>query len=128
MSDFLRPHEPHQAPEELTRLLCPWDFSGKNTGLGVISFSRESPQPGLEPKPPVTPALQVDSLLAKPLGKSLANGIEVYKNLIQVMTLGTSLAGQWLRIHTFTARGMGWIPGWGPKTPQATRLSQKIIY
>ena len=61
MSDFLRPHEPHQAPEELTRLLCPWDFSGKNTGLGVISFSRESPQPGLEPKPPVTPALQVDS-------------------------------------------------------------------
>ena len=42
MSDFLRPHEPHQAPEELTRLLCPWDFSGKNTGLGVISISRGS--------------------------------------------------------------------------------------
>ena len=48
-------------------------------------------------------ALQVDSLPAKPLGKPLANGIEVYKNLIQVMTLGTSLAGQWLRLHASTA-------------------------
>ena len=29
MSDSLRPHEPQP-----TRLLCPWNFPGKNTGLG----------------------------------------------------------------------------------------------
>ena len=28
-----------------TRLLCPWDFPGKNTGVVAISFSRGSSQP-----------------------------------------------------------------------------------
>ena len=28
-----------------TRLLCPWDFSGQNTGVGCISFSRGSSWP-----------------------------------------------------------------------------------
>ena len=28
-----------------TRLHCPWDFPGKNSGMGCISFSRESSQP-----------------------------------------------------------------------------------
>ena len=28
-----------------TRLLCPWDFLGKNTGLVAISFSRGSSRP-----------------------------------------------------------------------------------
>ena len=27
------------------RLLCPWDFPGKNTGMGSHSFSRELSQP-----------------------------------------------------------------------------------
>ena len=27
------------------RLLCPWDFPGKNTGVGAISFSRGSSRP-----------------------------------------------------------------------------------
>ena len=72
--------------------------------LGWVSF----PSPGDLPNQGSNPnllslALQVDSLPAKPLGKPLANGIEVYKNLIQVMTLGTSLAGQWLRLHASTA-------------------------
>ena len=30
---------------ELTRLLCPWNFPGKNTGGVAISFSRGSSQP-----------------------------------------------------------------------------------
>ena len=34
---LLRPHG-----LQPTRLLCPWDFSGKNTGMVAISFSRES--------------------------------------------------------------------------------------
>ena len=30
---------------QLARLLCPWDFSGKNTEMGCISSSRVSSQP-----------------------------------------------------------------------------------
>ena len=40
VSDSLRPHG-----LQLTRLLCPWDFPGKDTGVGCHFFSRESSQP-----------------------------------------------------------------------------------
>ena len=40
MSNSLQPHGPQPS-----RLLCPWDSSGKNTGVGYISFSRRSSQP-----------------------------------------------------------------------------------
>ena len=40
MSDSLWPHGLQTA-----RLLCPWDFSGKNTGEGCISFSSGSSRP-----------------------------------------------------------------------------------
>ena len=38
---------------------------------------------------------------------------------------------QWLRLHTFTVGGVGQIPGWGTKIPQAAwhgRNKRKIIY
>ena len=38
--DSLQPHGPQP-----TRLLCPWDFPGKNTGMGCHSFSRGSSWP-----------------------------------------------------------------------------------
>ena len=42
------------------RLLCPWDFSGKNTEVGCHFLLQEIfPGPGIEPG---SPALQVDSL------------------------------------------------------------------
>ena len=47
----------------------PWDFSGKNTGVVAISFSRGSSPPRTEPVSPVSPALQMDSLPVKPSGK-----------------------------------------------------------
>ena len=34
VSDSYRPHGRHP-----TRLLCPWDFPGKSTGVGAIAFS-----------------------------------------------------------------------------------------
>ena len=40
VSNSLRPHGLWP-----TRLLCPWDFPGKNTGVIVISCSRGSSQP-----------------------------------------------------------------------------------
>ena len=33
----------------LSRLLCPWDFPGQNTGMVVISFSRGSSQLRIKP-------------------------------------------------------------------------------
>ena len=40
--------------------------------------------------------------------------------LLEKETDGTSLAVQWLRLLTASAEGMGSIPGWGAKTPQAS--------
>ena len=52
------------------KLLCPWDSPGKNTGVGCHSFLQGNlPDPGTEPG---SPALQADSLLPEPPGKSLA--------------------------------------------------------
>ena len=47
VSDSLQPHRLLPA-----RLLCPWNFSGKNTGVGSCSllqgiFSTQEPNPGL---------------------------------------------------------------------------------
>ena len=57
------------APSKLwpARLLCPWDFSGKNTGVGLpFSPPRDLPDPGIKP---VSPALQADSLPSESPGK-----------------------------------------------------------
>ena len=41
-------------PQSLARLLCQWDFSGNNNGVGCHHFfSRDLPDPGIEPKSPV---------------------------------------------------------------------------
>ena len=39
---------------------------------------------------------------------------------------GTSLVVQWLGLHASPAGGMGLIPGWGTKTPQAEQDGQKL--
>ena len=43
------------------------------------------------------------------------------------ISLGNSLAVQWLGLCTFTADGVSVIPSQGTKTPQDTRRSQKKI-
>ena len=49
----------HQVP--------PWDFSGKNSGVGCPSlFPGDLPDPGIKPRAPV---LQADSLPSEPPGK-----------------------------------------------------------
>jgi len=53
MSDFVRSYV-----LEPTRLLCPWDPPGKNTGVGCYASSRvSSPHPGTKPMYLTTPAL-----------------------------------------------------------------------
>ena len=54
VSDSLQPHGPQP-----TRLLCPWDSPGKNTGWVAISSPADLPNPGIKPR---SPTLQVDSL------------------------------------------------------------------
>ena len=56
----LQPHRLQPA-----RLLCLWDFPGKITGVVVMPFSRDLPDPGIRRLSPASPASQVDSL---PLG------------------------------------------------------------
>ena len=45
---------------EPTRVLCPWDFPGKNRGKLPFHSLGDLPYPGIEPQ---SPALQADSLL-----------------------------------------------------------------
>ena len=50
-----------------TRLPCPCNSPGKNTGVGCYSFIQGNlPNPGVEPR---FPTLQADSLLSEPPGK-----------------------------------------------------------
>ena len=51
---------------QLSRLLCPWNSPCKNTWEVAIPFSRDLPNPGIEPRPP---ALQADSLPSELPGK-----------------------------------------------------------
>ena len=39
--------------------------------------------------------------------------------------VGSFLVVQWLELSTLTAKGLSLIPGWGSKSPQAMRYSQK---
>ena len=41
------------------------------------------------------------------------------------ISAGTSLAGQWLGLHAFIAKGLGSIRGQGTKIPQAMQCDQK---
>ena len=51
---------------EPTRLLCPWDFSGKRYQNRLpIPSPGNLPDPGIEPASPVSPTLQSDSLPAE---------------------------------------------------------------
>ena len=46
------------------------EFSGQNTGVGSLPFSRDLPNPGIEPG---SLALQADSLPAEPQGKPISH-------------------------------------------------------
>ena len=70
---LLRTHQKYQSlsrvqlfvPPWTTRLLCPWDSPGKNTGVGCPFPFGDLPDPGVKPAPP---PLQADSLPPSHLG------------------------------------------------------------
>ena len=56
-----------------TRLLCPWDFPGKNTGAGCHALLQGIfPTQGSKPR---SPALQADSLPSEPPEKPKNTGV-----------------------------------------------------
>ena len=56
------------------RLLRPWSFSGKYTGVRChFSAPGDLPDPGIKPTSPVSPALPADSLPAEPSRKALSS-------------------------------------------------------
>ena len=74
------------------RLLCPWDFPGKNTGVGS-----HSPSPGDLPNPGIdltSPALQADSLPLAPPGKlTFSRTISFLKEVIYLFILFLAVLG-----------------------------------
>ena len=52
VSESLQPHG-----LELTRLLCPWDFPGKNTGVDCHFLLQDLPNPGIETVSLTSPTL-----------------------------------------------------------------------
>ena len=55
------------------RLLCPWNFPGKYTGVGAFPTSGDLPNPGIEPKSLASPALAGRFFTTEPSGKSDGN-------------------------------------------------------
>ena len=97
----LRPHG-----LQPTRLLGPWDFSGKNTGVGCHALLQ-----GIFLTQGLKPGLlhflhwQASSLPLAPPGKPYLALAQVLYNIS-----GTSLAIQWLRLQASTAGGAGLTP------------------
>ena len=89
MSDSSRPHGLY-----LTRLLCPWDSPGKNTGVGChfllwVNFPTQGPKPRLL-------NWQVDSLVLNHLGSSIWT------------VAWTKPTGFFLHSHTYRQRTLSW--------------------
>ena len=68
------------------RLPCPWDLSGKNTGVGCFSFSRGSSQPRDRTCISCVSCTAGSYLPAEPLGKPI-NGIEIFCNLLFLLNI-----------------------------------------
>ena len=54
-----------------TRLVCSWDFPGKNTGVDRHFSSRDLPDHGIKPRSPASPALAGKFSTTEPPGEPL---------------------------------------------------------
>ena len=74
-----------------TRLPCPWNSPGQNTGLGSRSLTPgDLPNPGIEPR---SPTLQADSLPHEPQGKPKNTGVGSLSLLQQIFPTQESNRG-----------------------------------
>ena len=74
-----------------TRLLCPWNFPG-NAGVGAISDSRGSPNPGVEPGSLASPTLAGESFTTVPPGKPISEKqFQILREDLNLPSLGQVL-------------------------------------
>ena len=63
-------------------LLCPWNFPGKNIGVGFRFHSRDLPCPEIKPVCPVSPALAGKFFTTEPPGKPIRKITNIYLAVI----------------------------------------------
>ena len=90
VSDSLRPHG-----WKPTRLLCPWDSPGKNSGASChFLLQGNLPDPGIEPVSPASPALAGGFCPTESLGK-MVQCVSIisskFKSHIRSWSLGTTV-------------------------------------
>ena len=86
------------------RLLCPWNFPGKNTEVGCHFLLQ---------------------------GIFLTQGSNLHLLhlfILKKIYFWNSLAVQWLRFFDLTSKDPGLIPGQGSKIPQALQGNQKYLF
>ena len=97
------------------RPLCPWDSPGKITGVGCHALLQGNlPDPGIEPASPVSPALQIDSLLTEPPGKPRKHVWQALKIFMQNFP-GDPV----VKIPACNPGDPGSVPGPGSSIPHA---------
>ena len=128
MSNSLRPHGLKPA-----RVLCPWDFPGKNTGVVAISQSRGSSRPGAQTCISCVSCVgrwvfATSATWEAPFNVNLtAKGSGVKDNLVNLKHTyrkgisETSLAVQWLTPCASKAGGVDMTPGQGTEIPHGIR-------
>ena len=96
------------------RLLYPWDFSGKNTGLDCrFLLPKDLSDPGIKSASPVSPALQADSLPPSHCGSRFPEAVAKWSEVaLSCLTLcdpmDCSLPGS--SVHgIFQARVLEWV-------------------
>ena len=130
--DSVRPHR-----QQPTRLPHPWDSPDKNTGVGChfllqcmkVKSESEVAQSFPTPWDPMDCSLPGSSVHGIFQARVLEWGaiafslgmLKCFKN----PKTGNSLVFQWLGLWAFTAKGLGSVPGWGTKIPQATKCGKK---
>ena len=137
VSDSLWPHE-------LSSLLCPWDFPGKNTVVGCHFllqeiFPTQGSNLGLPHCRPILyhlsqirkkyqiPQPHHYRLYQKTLNQKNENHALSHKpsNHWKWVWVGTSLVVQWLGLWASNAGGTGSIPGWGTQILHAVQCGHK---
>ena len=149
MSNSVQPHR-----QQPTRCPHPWDSLGKNTGVGChfllqcIKVKTESEIAQLCPtlsdpmdcSLPGSPAHEIfrqstgvgchcklwkrGDITSFTSWKKYRTGFLL--ELVQKVLFGVSLVVQWLGLSVFIVKGLGSIPAWGTKMPEAMQQGQKI--
>ena len=81
---------------ELTRRLCPWNFSGKNTEWVTSPFPGDLLDPGMEP---TSPALAGGFFIHLPLGKPWSLLAHIYPVALKNLSLKAGFSFGFYSIH-----------------------------